>query len=226
MKALVRIFWLLALLTSSLCAQSQSEMNQQAARDAAKADKALNQVYRELLATLDPEAAKLLKESQRAWIAYRDAEAKFAADEARGGSMSPLLYSSTVGYLTEERTKHLKERMGGQETPATPEPKPKDDEPKAVPQPAANGETGAKTQLQAAQGFFEAFKAHDRKAAQKLAAEAALNKLVWDSAAGDNPTLKLMDATHIYYEGGSILLKMQKTKTGRWIVADVGVTAD
>ncbi|MDB6140821.1 MAG: hypothetical protein JWO94_3893, partial [Verrucomicrobiaceae bacterium] len=88
------------------------------------------------------------------------------------------------------------------------------------------GASGAKTQSEAARGFFEAFKAHDREAAQKVAAGAALDKLVWDSASGDNSTLKLMDATHIYYEGGSIQLKMQKTKSGRWIVSDVGVTAD
>ncbi|MDB6074456.1 MAG: hypothetical protein JWO89_2096 [Verrucomicrobiaceae bacterium] len=193
----------------------------EAASNAAKADKALNQAYKELLATLDPDGAKLLKESQRAWIAYRDAEAKFAADEAREGSMSPMLYAGALGYLTEERTQHLKQRMGGLEAPAEPEAKSKAEEPVA-----AKGGIGAKTQLLAGQGFFEAFKAHDRKTAQKFAADTALNKLVWDPASGDNPTLKLMDATHIYYEGGSIQLKMQKTKAGRWIVGDVGVTAD
>ncbi len=200
-------------------------MNMEAASNAAKADKALNQVYKELLATLDPEAAKLLKESQRAWIAYRDAEAKFAADEARGGSMSPMLYAGALGYLTEERTQHLKQRIGGQEAPAEPEAKPQA-KPKADEPAAAKGEMGAKTQLQAGQGFFEAFKAHDRKTAQRFATDTALNKLVWDPASGDNPTLKLMDATHIYYEGGSIQLKMQKTQAGRWIVGDVGMTAD
>ncbi|MDB6120333.1 MAG: hypothetical protein JWO08_4114 [Verrucomicrobiaceae bacterium] len=197
----------------------------EAASNAAKADKALNQAYRELLATLDPDGAKLLKESQRAWIAYRDAEAKFAADEARGGSMAPMLFSGALGYLTDERTKHLKQRMGGQETPAEPEAKPQP-KPKTEESVTTKDERGAKTQLQAGQAFFEAFKAHDRKTAQKFAADTALNKLVWDPASGDNPTLKLMDATHIYYEGGSIQLKMQKTKAGRWIVGDVGVTAD
>ena len=40
----------------------------------------------------DTESKQKLKESQRAWLAFRDAEAAFAADEARwvNGSYTPL----------------------------------------------------------------------------------------------------------------------------------------
>ena len=216
MKALASLTLFFLLTAAPLFAQSQQEMNRQAERDAARADKALNEVYKKLLASQDAEGAKLLKESQRAWIAFRDAEAKFAADEARGGSMAPLLYSGTLARLTEERVKNLKEHLGD----AEPEPQPK---PEPEVKPSAGG---AKSQHQAATAFFEAYKAHDRKTAQKFASDTALNKLVWDPAAGDNSTLKLMDDTHIYYEGGSIQLKMQKTKDGHWILSDVTSTAD
>lgn len=219
-------------------AQSQGEMNREAARDAARADKELNKVYKELLATLDEEGAKLLKASQRAWIAYRDADAAAAADEARGGSMAPMLYSGAISQLTDERIAILKQRMGGLEgnvaapdpapAPAAPEPPVRRAEPlpDSIPGTAAREPAGAKSQALAAQQFFDAYKTHDRAAAQSVAAEGALKKLVWKSSAGSNPTLKLMDNTHIYYEGGSIELKMQKNAAGRWFIDDVGLFAD
>jgi len=40
-------------------------------------DKELNAVYKQVIETLDPRSAELLKEAQRAWIAYRDAERAF-----------------------------------------------------------------------------------------------------------------------------------------------------
>ncbi|PYI62415.1 MAG: hypothetical protein DMF07_13640 [Verrucomicrobia bacterium] len=41
-----------------------------------------------------------LKESQRAWLAFRDAEAAFAADQLRGGSMAPTIRYETMAELT------------------------------------------------------------------------------------------------------------------------------
>lgn len=227
----------------SCFAQSQHEMNAEAAANAAKADRELNKVYKQLLATLDEEGVKLLKASQRAWIAFRDADAAAAADTAaRGGSMAPMIYSGTIATLTDERTAALKERLGGPEgiianpdaEPDVPEKppvrkaEPLEEEPKPASKMSAGGRepAGAKTQSQAAQQFFDAYKAHDRSAAQAVAAEAALKKLVWKTSAGDNPTLKLMDTTHIYYEGGSIELKMQKNAAGRWVISDVSLYAD
>ena len=212
MKAILKLFTFALLLATSSFAQDQQEMNRQAERDAARADKALNEVYKKLLATQDAEGAKLLKESQRAWIAFRDAEAKFASDEARGGSMAPLLYFGSLARITQERVKNLKEHLGD----AEPDPKPE----------APASTQGAKSQHLAALSFFEAYRDHNRKAAQKVAEEQALNKLVWDSSSGDNTTLKLMDDSHIYYEGGSIQLKFQKTRDGKWLVSDVSMTAD
>ena len=263
MKSIARIAALLLLLSASLFAQSQQEMNFQAERDAAKADKALNVVYKKLLASVDEEGAKLLKDSQRAWIAFRDAEAKFAADEARGGSMATMLYSGTLARLTEERVKQLKEHLGDGDPAPPVEEKPQKDKPEGKSRASATGakplrdqaqatldraetesaeqqqrlqqrlednrlskDDGASTRHKAALAFFEAYKAHNRKAALAVATGKAVGKLVWEKDAGDNPTLKLMDDTHIYYVGGSIEMKLQKTKDDRWIISDVGMTAD
>jgi len=94
-----------------LHAQTQYELNRQAAEDHRKADEQMNRVYQELQKTLDPEGQKLLRASQRAWLKFRDAEAKFAADEWRGGSASPLLYHGAHESLTQQRIRQLESRM-------------------------------------------------------------------------------------------------------------------
>ena len=96
------------LTAASALAQSQHEMNQQAEADFNKADAELNRAYKKLLNGLDAESQKKLKAAQRAWLAFRDAQAEFAADaEARGGSMQPMIYFGARAELTRERTKQL-----------------------------------------------------------------------------------------------------------------------
>lgn len=92
-------------------AQTQFEMNQEEAKNYARADAELNRVYFTLAKKLDKPGFAKLQKSQRAWLAFRDAEMAFAADSARGGSMSPMLYSATGAHLTKERTKDLKQHM-------------------------------------------------------------------------------------------------------------------
>jgi uncharacterized protein YecT (DUF1311 family) len=100
---------LVALPTSHAKAQSQAEMNRQAAEDFHKADAELNSTYAALMTKLpDAESKRKLKESQRAWIAFRDAEAAFAADQFRGGSAAPVLRWTSMTKTTEERIKQLK----------------------------------------------------------------------------------------------------------------------
>ncbi len=83
---------LVAFPTSDANAQSQAKMNRQAAKDFQKVDAKLNSTYAALTAKLpDAESKRKLKESQRTWIAFRDAEAAFAADQFRGGSAAPVL---------------------------------------------------------------------------------------------------------------------------------------
>lgn len=93
-------------------AQTQFEMNQEEAKNYAKADAELNRVYAKLIKKLDKEGVAKLKKAQRAWIAYRDAEMEFSGDSARGGSMQPMLYSGTGAHLTKDRIKDLNSHLG------------------------------------------------------------------------------------------------------------------
>ena len=100
---------LVAFPTSHANAQSQAEMNRQAAKDFEKADADLNSTYAALMAKLpDAESKRKLKESQRAWIAFRDAEAAFAADQVRAGSAAPVLRSASMTQTTEQRIRQFK----------------------------------------------------------------------------------------------------------------------
>ena len=107
-------------------AMSQADMNQCSYMDFEKADKALNAVYKEALASAaeaDKQAAemgpdyvgavKALKKAQRAWIDYRDGHCDGMGYEAVGGSMQPMLISGCQARLTEHRTKELRELIDG-----------------------------------------------------------------------------------------------------------------
>ena len=85
---------------------------------------------------------------------------------------------------------------------------------------------GADSRHNAAVRFFNAYKTHNRVAAKEVATDAAINALVFNASAGTNPTLQLVDDTHIYYEGGSIGMTLARNASGRWYVRSVTSTAD
>lgn len=102
-------------------AMSTVEMNECAGRDYERADAELNRVYKEALAAI-PEMAvdeprfnaksweAALRASQRAWIAYRDAECdEHVPMSWSGGTGTTVAVISCKTGLTEERTKALKE---------------------------------------------------------------------------------------------------------------------
>jgi uncharacterized protein YecT (DUF1311 family) len=76
-------------LVAPIHAQTQAEMNATARAEFVQADAEL---------------------SQRAWLAFRDAEAEF---EGRGGTMAPTLRYATKTELTQRRIKQLKTRLTG-----------------------------------------------------------------------------------------------------------------
>ncbi len=93
----------------SVHAQTQAEMNAQARAEFEQADVELNKTYEALLKKLpDAEGKEKLKQSQRAWLPFRDAEAAFASDQARGVSMAPTIRYGTMTELTQQRIKQLK----------------------------------------------------------------------------------------------------------------------
>lgn len=102
-------------------ATSTAEMNACAEQDFIAADKSLNIAYAAALAYVKgrdvekPYDAKsfeaALRESQRAWIAFRDADCKnLVAQEWSGGSGTASASLGCMTDLTTQRAKDLKER--------------------------------------------------------------------------------------------------------------------
>ncbi|WLG99453.1 lysozyme inhibitor LprI family protein [Pseudomonas beijingensis] len=89
---------------------TQGEMNQCAAKENKAADNELNSLYKQITARLkdNPEAKKMLVKTQRAWIAFRDAECDFSASGVKGGSVYPLIYSNCITAQTKARVEAFK----------------------------------------------------------------------------------------------------------------------
>jgi uncharacterized protein YecT (DUF1311 family) len=90
-----------SLLVLALFSCLSAPMNAQARAEFERADSERNKTYEALLTKLsDTESKQKLKESQRAWLTFRDAEAAFAADQLRGGSMALTIRYETMARLT------------------------------------------------------------------------------------------------------------------------------
>jgi len=89
--------------------ESQTGMNICAATDYRAADAELNQTYDKILKRLgaDDATKKRLKEAQRAWIAFRDAECDFATSGSRDGSIYPMIQAQCLEGLTSARSEQL-----------------------------------------------------------------------------------------------------------------------
>jgi len=86
---------------------TQTDMNICAFQDYQRADARLNAAYKKRVATLDKVQLDRLRTAQRAWITFRDAQCRYEAGVYEGGSMAPLVHSSCLTKLTEQRTKDL-----------------------------------------------------------------------------------------------------------------------
>lgn len=92
-------------------AMTTAEMRDCLNRRYAEADDELNRVYKQLLAQLGPERRKLLRETQKAWIEFRDKHAAFVASDVEGGTLYPIIEVSERALMTERRIEELKERL-------------------------------------------------------------------------------------------------------------------
>ncbi len=92
---------------------SQLELNRQAAAGAGQADKRMQAILAELRMKLDADGQVKLDASQRAWLLYRKAEAISYADQFRGGSVMPTIYSASLGDTTERRIGQLQFQLDG-----------------------------------------------------------------------------------------------------------------
>jgi uncharacterized protein YecT (DUF1311 family) len=113
MKKLVLILFLA--LPIAVFSQTQSEMNAQAAKDYAKADKELNTVYQQVMKKYAKNDlfVKHMRAAQQRWIEFRDAEFKrfmphFESGNTYYGSMFSLERSTFMEELTLDRIKTLK----------------------------------------------------------------------------------------------------------------------
>jgi len=98
-------------------AMAQSEMNHCADQDAKAADAELNRVYQDLISKTkgDANATKKLRDAQRAWIAFRDAQLDAlypAQDKQREyGTIYPMCYAIVLTAMTKERTVQLRRML-------------------------------------------------------------------------------------------------------------------
>jgi uncharacterized protein YecT (DUF1311 family) len=99
-------------------AMAQQELNICAEQDWQEADKELNATYGEVMAeakAMDRDlpdylrgAETALREAQRAWVAFRDANCAVAGFPMRGGSAEPLLVYGCLRQMTLDRTDELR----------------------------------------------------------------------------------------------------------------------
>lgn len=92
-------------------ATTQLDMNACAASKSAKSDAQLNRTYRDLLGRLDAPSAAKLKEAQRRWAAWRDAQCAFEVSGASGGSIAPMVQAQCVDRLTQAQTRLLDKHL-------------------------------------------------------------------------------------------------------------------
>lgn len=92
-------------------ADTQTEMNQCAGESLKAADQALNKAYGDLMSGFgeQEDLKKALREAQRAWISFRDAECDFRTFSSRTGSIYPTLRAGCLEDLTRARTEQLRE---------------------------------------------------------------------------------------------------------------------
>ncbi|GGE73229.1 lysozyme inhibitor LprI family protein [Sphingomonas prati] len=93
---------------------------------AAQADANLNRIWKQAYAamqqadrtlsmgvnTSEPGYAAALLASQRAWLAFRNAECRIESYEWRGGTMQPFTASQCLAEVTRQRTAQLRAMLG------------------------------------------------------------------------------------------------------------------
>lgn len=71
-------------------------------------DGQLNSLYRELSAKSTPEARAALVRTQRAWIAFRDAECEYEGEQHSGGTLEAIVIGGCHVEMTAQRVMQLR----------------------------------------------------------------------------------------------------------------------
>lgn len=118
MKQVILLSFFIVLFVN-LYGQSQAEMNNQAIMEYEKVDKNLNQVYQKLLQDYknDTIFIKSMKEAQRQWVKFRDAQVKMKYPPYKdvGESVLPMCRNYYLKELTTNRINELKQWLDGVE---------------------------------------------------------------------------------------------------------------
>lgn len=109
MNKLKAVIFCLLLANASYAADlTQADLNKAAEQQRDSADFMLNKAYEQLMGALEEKEAKAdLKAAQKAWLKFRDLNAKFAADQYKGGSLAALTQSQSLTEMTQNRTSAL-----------------------------------------------------------------------------------------------------------------------
>jgi len=110
---------ILGVMVFSLFGQTQVELNNKAKSDYEKTDKELNQVYQKILQDYksDTVFVKSMKEAQRQWVKFRDAQVKMKYPPYKDSdeSVLPMCRNYYLKELTTNRIKELKHWIDGVE---------------------------------------------------------------------------------------------------------------
>jgi len=121
MRSLLCTVLLSALFAAGRCeAQTQGEMNAETGGGFQAADKQLNSIYQEILSDYADDEVFIasLKEAQRCWITFRDAQLKMKYPDREPGYYGSILPSCQAMYLaelTQERIKALQVWIDGKQ---------------------------------------------------------------------------------------------------------------
>lgn len=88
-------------------AGSNADMKKAAGIEYKRWDDALNEIYSVLKGQLSAGEMSSLEKDELNWIKYKESDAKKCADEFKGGSAEPLIYTSRLAELTKERCYYL-----------------------------------------------------------------------------------------------------------------------
>ncbi|MBI1330422.1 MAG: DUF1311 domain-containing protein [Alphaproteobacteria bacterium] len=94
---------------------NQNDMNTCAEDEYKATDAKLNAIYKKLLPQFPDSDRALLRNAQRAWLGFRDAECKFRNAGNEGGSIWPMVHFGCMTGLTRARIRQLEAAMNCQE---------------------------------------------------------------------------------------------------------------
>jgi uncharacterized protein YecT (DUF1311 family) len=113
--------------------QSNLEMRMCADQELKQADVELNEIYTRAIAAAreqtragreygSPDLEALLREGERRWIAFREADCRYQYELYHGGTIAPLVELQCRLDLTKARAKELRVILDGDEEPVPPKP--------------------------------------------------------------------------------------------------------